>query len=191
MTTTSQKVVIRELLIEFARSGVPQTRRTIFAKMRVLGVEYLRCARGSTGVQVYGTDVDGDARYQRFLNGSSDTGYTSDWVSFNDVAFVVTTDGATIHLNASRKLEQSVPETMALVALVEDKTKEELDKKTTDALMEDTQKALDAISKLDEQLAYQHALKVHLRGMIQGRIDPVMGDRPKDPALKPSGVDEF
>ena len=191
MTTTSRKVEIRELLIKFASLSASQTRRTIFNKMRELGVEYLRCARGSTRVQIYGVDGDGDARYQRFQNGSSDTGYTSDWSSFNDVAFVVTTDGATIHPNATRQLEQSVPETMALVALVEDKTKEELDKKTTDALMEDTQKALDAISKLDEQLAYQHALKAHLRGVIQGRIEPVMGDRPKAPALKPSGVDEF
>lgn len=191
MTTPARKQEIRELLIKFAASGSTQVRRTTFTKMRELGVEYIRCARGTNRVQIYGVDSDGDARYQRFLNGSSDTGYTSDWGSFSDVAFVVTADGATIHPNAVRQVELSLPETVAIVALVDDKTKEELDKKTTDALMEDTQKALDAISKLDEQLAYQHALKAHLRHVIRSRIEPVMGDNPKAPAQKPSGVDEF
>lgn len=184
MTTPARKAEIREILVKFIKAQRSESRRNWFRKLRELGVEYLRCVRSGQSVQLYGVDGDGDARYQRFAGGSSDTAYDGDWTNFIDITFAMVANGEVVYPTAQAQAA-AIP--VPVADLVDDKTKEALAKKTTDALMADTQKALDEIKDLDGKLAYQHALKAHLRGVIQGRIDPIMGTVP----VSVTGVDEF
>ena len=184
MTTSAMKAEIRELFVKLIDAKRTESRRGFFRKLRAMGVEYIRCVRSGTQVHLYGVDSDGDGRYHQFSGGTSDTAYDGDWMHFSDFQFAITADGGAIFPTVQAQLA-AIP--VPAVELVDEKTKDVLAKKTTDALMADTAKALGEIKDLDTKLAYQHALKVHLRGVIQGRINPIMGIE----ASAMTGVDDF
>ena len=184
MTTPTRKAEIREALVKFIKAQRSESRRGWFRLLRSLGVEYLRCVRNGQHVQLYCMDGLGDALYHRFVGGASDIACESDWTHFTDITIAMMANGEVVYPTAQA---QTAANPVPVVDFVDDKTKEALANKTTDALIADTQKVLDETKYLDGKLAYQHALKAHLRGIIQGRIDPIMGTA----SVPVTGVDEF
>lgn len=164
---------IRSLMAQFNNDGSNSTRRNLMGKMRAQGMTGLVCetSQNSNQYTLYGQDSDGDVRYFSVgRDGEGNKSYTSNWGQFRAIRADLQ-DGTVVMLDTSKQAA------CAPAKLVEVSAEDiaAISKKTTDEVLQQTQSVLTEIDRLDDELAYQHVLKDHLRSVVQERIAPVMG----------------
>ncbi|WFZ78533.1 hypothetical protein MQM1_051 [Aeromonas phage vB_AsaP_MQM1] len=164
---------IRSLMTQFNNDGYNPARRALLSKMRSAGMTGLVCetSQNSNQYTLYSQGADGDVRYFSVArDGEGNKSYTGNWGQFRAIRADMQ-DGTVVMLDAAK---QSICAPAKLVE-VSEKDIEAIAKKTTDEVLQQTQAVLTEITRLDDELAYQHVLIGHLRSVVQERIALVMG----------------